>query len=76
MIVFSASLFVTTFQAGVCGAAIERLDPVTYTVNTKAGVFNKVRVLRSGSSGFLLDIDGQVMFVPQRIRSVKAEPSR
>jgi hypothetical protein len=77
MIVFSASLFVTTFQAGVCAAAIERLDRVTYTVNTKAGVFNKVRVLRSGSSGFLLDIDGQVMFVPQgEIRSVKSELSR
>jgi hypothetical protein len=77
LIVFSASLFVTIFQAGVCAAAVERLDRVTYTVNTKAGVFDKARVLRSGSSGFLLAIDGQVMFVPQgEIRSVKSELSR
>jgi hypothetical protein len=74
LVVVAFSLFTTTFQAGVCAAAIERTDRITYTVNTKSGVMTDARVLRSGAAGFLLVVDGNVMFVPHgEIRSVRSE---
>jgi hypothetical protein len=77
LVVVAFSLFVTTFQPGACAAAVERTDRVTYTVNTKGGAYSNARILRSGSAGFLLAVDGNVMFVPQgEIRSVRSELPR
>jgi hypothetical protein len=76
IVFFSYSII---FQAGIFTAALELSNRLTYTVTTKGGdVLQDVRILRSASAGFILAIEGHVVFIPQaEIRSVEsvANPS-
>jgi hypothetical protein len=74
LVLFPFALCATTFQVGVFTAALELSDRRTYTVMTKSGgELQDTRILRSASAGFILAIDGHVVFVPQReIISVKS----
>jgi hypothetical protein len=57
--------FVIAFQAGVWQASAELSDRFKYTVSTKSGVIDNVRILRASSSGFLLASEGKIIFIPQ-----------
>ncbi|MCD0415970.1 hypothetical protein LOC51_01980 [Rubrivivax sp. JA1024] len=62
--VLAVGWLATSFQAGMCQAAIELSDRFTYMVSTKSGTQYQAHILRSSSSGFLIAIDGRVSFIP------------
>lgn len=53
------------FQAGICQVSVELADRFLYIVNTKTGVIENARILRSSSAGFLLAVNGRISFIPQ-----------
>jgi hypothetical protein len=62
------------FQAGICQVSVELADRFMYIVNTKTGVIENARILRSSSAGFLLAVDGRILFIPQgEIKAVSLE---
>ena len=70
-------LAATTFQAGVFTAAIELSDRFTYSLNTKSGIIENVRIIRSSSSGFIVFFNEKIMFVPQgEVRGIESSPHR
>jgi predicted permease len=70
-------LTAATFQAGGFTAALELSDRFTYSINTKSGVIENVRIMRSSSAGFLVVADGKIMFVPQgEVRGIESSPRR
>jgi hypothetical protein len=70
-------LTAATFQAGAFTAALELSDRFTYSISTKSGVIENVRIMRSSSAGFLVVLDGRIMFVPQgEVHGVESSPRK
>jgi hypothetical protein len=63
----------TIFQAGLSASLLEIENPLVYTVRTKETELQNVRILRSSSSGFILSVDGRVVFIPhEEIKSISS----
>ena len=68
--------FMISVQAGMCQAALELSDRFKYAVSTKSGVIDNARILRTSSSGFLLAVEGKIVFVPHgEIKEVSSQTS-
>src|ERR1043165_226070 len=66
--------FGTAFQAGMLMVSLELSDRITYTVTTKSDLLEHARLLRSSSTGFILAVNGSVMFVPlAEVKTIKSD---
>jgi hypothetical protein len=67
-------IVMATLAPVIGGIAVVRQqleDDARYEVITKSGGLSKARMLRSSSSGFILEYEGRILFVPSgEVRSV------